>query len=118
MTGPHHDSWTELHPHVRGGPAVLDIGGDIGALVVTMRPEDRGLELHLRSDHRPPVAVHTGVWRRRTPSGEITTAVFGELEHGWYGVLDASGSVIRRVRVRGGEVTELDLTGPTGSAVR
>ena len=107
-------SWTEHHPHVQGGPAVLDIGDDIGALVVTMRPEDRGRELHLRSDHEPPVAVHTGVWARRTPSGEITTAVFGELLAGRYGVLDASGAVIRRVDVRGGELTTVDLAGSVG----
>lgn len=100
----------EGHPHVHGGPAVLDIGGDIGALVVMMRPEDRGRELHLRSDHVTPLAVHTGVWARHTPSGEITTAVFGELPAGSYEVLDPSGSAIRRVRITGGELTEIALT--------
>ncbi|HEY5879776.1 MAG TPA: hypothetical protein VIU11_12770 [Nakamurella sp.] len=108
-------SWTEHHPHVQGGPAVLDIGGDIGALIVTMRPQDRGRELHLRSDHEPPVAVHTGVWARRAPSGETTTAVFGELRAGGYGVLDGSGAVIRRVLVRGGELTVIDMAGSTAS---
>lgn len=102
------------HQHVRGGPAVLDIGGDIGALVVTMRPADRGRELHLRSDHRPPVAVHTGVWARHTPAGETTTAVFAELLDGWYAVLDGSGAVLRRVRVRGGELAAIDLADTTG----
>ena len=104
-----HGSRSEQYPHVRGGPAVLDIGGDIGALVVTMRPEDQGRELHLRSDHEPPVAVHTGVWARRSPSGETTTAIFGELRAGGYGVLDESGEVVRRVPVRGGEITVVDL---------
>ena len=64
---------------------------------------------HVRSDHEPPVAVHTGVWARRSPSGETTTAIFGELRAGGYGVLDESGEVVRRVPVRGGEITVVDL---------
>lgn len=102
--------------HVRGGPVVLDIGGDVGAMVVTMRAADRGRELHLRSDHEPPVEVHTGVWARHPPAGETTTAVFGELLAGWYGVLDPSGAVLRRVRIRGGEFTAIDLTGSSDGA--
>ena len=29
----------ESYAHVQGGPTVLDIGGDIGALVATMNPQ-------------------------------------------------------------------------------
>ena len=71
----HHDSrWHDGHartggsqrgePHGAGGPPVLDIGGDIGAMVVLMDPVTAGSELHLRSEHEPPIAVHTGVWTR------------------------------------------------------
>ena len=49
---------------VRGGPPVLDIGGDIGAMVVLMDAASAGSELFLRSEHEPPIDVHTGVWTR------------------------------------------------------
>ena len=63
--GHDHGSLESYELHVRGGPPVLDIGGDIGAMVATMTPETAGLELHLRSEHHPPVSVHTGVWERQ-----------------------------------------------------
>ena len=49
---------------VHGGPPVLDIGGEIGAMVVLMEPATAGSELRLRSEREPPIAVHTGVWTR------------------------------------------------------
>ncbi len=36
-----HDGPVESYPHVQGGPTVLDIGGDIGAMIVTMNAESR-----------------------------------------------------------------------------
>ena len=103
------------HPHgpdhgpVRGGPPVLDIGGDIGALVATMTSETAGLELHLRSEHHPPVSVHTGVWDRHLGDRTVTAAVFCELVEGTYWVLDAAGTQIRRVEITGGELATIDL---------
>ena len=55
-TTDHHDSGV--------GPAVLDIGGDIGALVATMNHGEAGTELYLRPVHDPATTVHTGVWER------------------------------------------------------
>ena len=107
--GHHHDGQGERYPHVQGGPSVLDIGGDIGALVATMRPETAGTELHLVSDTDPAADVHTGVWRRRAPAGELTTAVFGQLRQGWYGVLGTDGAVVCRVEVHGGQLATVDL---------
>ena len=94
---------------VRGGPPVLDIGGDIGAMVVLMDPATAGTELHLRSDHEPPIAVHTGIWTRPHGTAMITAAVFAELVAGRYWVLDPDGHDVRTVVIAGGELTELDL---------
>jgi hypothetical protein len=94
---------------VRGGPPVLDIGGDIGAMVVLMEPATAGTELHLRSEHEPPIAVHTGVWTRPHGTATITAAVFPELIEGGYWVLDADGHDVRPVAIAGGELTEIDL---------
>ena len=97
---------------VRGGPPVLDIGGDIGAMVVLMDPATAGTELQLRSEHEPPIAVHTGVWNRPHGAATITAAVFPELVTGSYWVLDPGGHDVRSVAISGGELTEIDLRAP------
>ena len=102
----------ETHPHVHGGPPVLDIGGDIGALVATMDPSAVGTELHLRSDHEPPISIHTGVWRRAVAGGSrnvVTAAVFAELLEGTYWALDRDGNELVCVDIRGGELASIDL---------
>jgi hypothetical protein len=99
----------ESYDHVRGGPPVLDIGGDIGAMVATMTPETAGLELHLRSEHHPPVSVHTGVWERHLGDRIVTAAVFCELVEGTYWVLDATGADVHPVEITGGELATIDL---------
>jgi ABC-type Zn2+ transport system substrate-binding protein/surface adhesin len=40
------------NPHAGHGSVVLDIGGDVGALVVAMPPELEGVEVEIKS-HRP-----------------------------------------------------------------
>ena len=100
----------ETHPHVHGGPPVLEIGGDIGALVATMDSSAVGTELHLRSEHEPPVSIHTGVWRRVVSrNAEVTAAVFAELLEGTYWALDRDGSDLVCVDIRGGELASIDL---------
>ena len=94
---------------VPGGPPVLDIGGEIGAMVVLMEPASAGSELHLRSEHEPPLAVHTGVWARRHGAATVTAAVYPELVAGRYWVLDAAGHDVRPVVIEGGALTEIDL---------
>lgn len=114
--GEHHDSAhsrvgpVESYAHVQGGPTVLDIGGAIGAMVVTMNAESAGTELHLRSEHEPPISIHAGVWRRGFGERVSTTAVFAELIQGRYWVLDSSGNDLRRVEIRGGALTSIDLS--------
>jgi hypothetical protein len=99
----------ETTAHVHGGPPILDIGGNIGALVATMDPDTAGTELHLRSEHRPPISIHTGVWRRSLNGATTTAAVFAELVEGTYQVLDPAGTLLRRVEIRGAEVATIDL---------
>ena len=105
----------ETHPLVHGGPAVLDIGGEIGALVATMHSSAVGTELHLRSQHEPPISIHTGVWSRAVAGGsrkeEVTAAVFAELLEGTYWALDRDGNDLVCVDVRGGELASIDLRG-------
>jgi len=99
----------ESYAHVQGGPAVLDIGGNIGAMIVTLNSEAEGTELHLRSTHEPPIRVHTGVWRRGFGERVSTTAVFAELLEGSYWVLDSTSAGLRQVEIRGGTLSSIDL---------
>jgi hypothetical protein len=107
---PQHDHGPgESYPHVQGGPTVLDIGGEIGAMIVRLDPEAAGTELHLRSAHEVSIRVHTGVWRRGSGQRVSTTAVFAELLEGSYWVLDGSGLDLRKVEIHGGALTSIDL---------
>ena len=99
----------ESYDHVRGGPPVLDIGGDIGAMVATMNPETVGVEVYLRSENDPPVSVHTAVWDRHLGDRTVTAAVFCELVEGAYWVLDGDGTPVHRVEITGGELATVDL---------
>jgi hypothetical protein len=113
---PHPHAHPHTHPHgsshqhvVRGGPPVLDIGGDIGAMVAWMDDHEVGTELFLRSGHQPPINVHTGVWLRELGSRRLATALFPELVEGEYAVLDRDGRTVRTVHIAGGELTTIDL---------
>jgi hypothetical protein len=98
------------HAHqVQGGSPVLDIGDDIGALLVFMDDANEGTELFLRPDGQRASTVHTGVWTRNHRGGHVTAAVFGELVEGSYWVLDADGSNQLAVEIRGGELTQVDV---------
>jgi hypothetical protein len=103
----------EDHSHAGQGPVMLDIGGDIGALIVTMPAELVGAEVEARpvaglawdsytGGHLPHVAVLS----RPGGRGMQHTAVFGELQDGEYELyLRPQGPVLLRAVVRGGEVS-------------
>jgi hypothetical protein len=99
------------NPHAGKGSVLLDIGGDIGALVVTMPAEMLGEEVEVvtghegSGHHRPHVAVVP------RPLGDRTTPslVFPELVAGSYALVPKGTDDVRlRVHVRGGEVTSAD----------
>lgn len=100
------------HPHSeatpRGGSVVVDIGGDVGALVVYVDDDLAGTEIPIEWEHDPAKDVHTGVWPRRVGAGSITAAVYPALQQGRYripAIKDREASV---VEVAGGAVLEVD----------
>ena len=114
------------NPYAGQGFVLLDIGGDIGALVVRLPSTMEGLEIeiapaedhhddhpnhdhdhhhhhhHQDGPHRPHVAVTP------RPSGDtvVHSAVFPDLGAGHYDLNERSGPVRLRVEVVGGQVTE------------
>jgi hypothetical protein len=94
---------------------VLDIGDDIGALVLYADEECLGREIDLtpvglpRSHH-----THTMIRRRCAVDREFVAGVYPELPAGSYAVWGTDGGVIAEVVIAGGRVTELDAGDCTG----
>jgi hypothetical protein len=89
---------------------LLDIGGDVGALVVTMPADRVGDEVEIaavgdREAHRPHVAVVP----RPVLGAEVPSLVFPELTGGTYDLFEKGESrAVLRVEIRGGGVTTAD----------
>ena len=93
---------------------MLDVGGDVGALVVLLAGPTPSGEL----EARPAGAVdargarfHTGVHHRAVGAvgGGLWAAVFPDVHDGTYTLLRPDGSPLATVAVPGGRVTQLDL---------
>ena len=101
-----HVSPAEAAPH--GGPALVDIGGDVGALIVYLDDALEATELPIESLDDPSLEMHTGVWRRPIGDRSVVVALYPALLEGRYRIT-APGTPARELMVRGGAVTELDL---------
>jgi hypothetical protein len=100
------------HDHHRPGAhsaPVLDIGGEVGALVVYLAHRPSTGELEARPAGEPAARFHTGVHHRSTPTGWTWTALFPEVTEGRYELLDEDGVPTAGVDVSGGNVHQLDL---------
>ncbi|MBM6399463.1 hypothetical protein [Phycicoccus sonneratiae] len=121
---------TPENPDAGQGPVPLDIGDDVGALVVTMpddRPDLADLEVEIRpvgatrrhghthhhTDHDHDHAYpHVGVVGRPTPAGTVHSLVYAAVAAGDYELCPMPGDdVVLTATVVGGEVTELDWPG-------
>jgi len=111
---------TEHHNSFAGqGPVLLDIGGDVGALVVTMPADLLGVEIEIRPlnsnskrpDYRSPTRghhhPHVAVVARPTTHGIAYTAVFPDLVEGRYELHEKLGGPARlQVTITGGNVQD------------
>ena len=112
----------EDNTHAGQGSVVLDIGGDIGALIVSAPAQLEGVEIEIRptsSDHSTGTHVHThhasghehhllhvAVLGRPANGRILHTAVFAELTAGSYELYQRDGGAVALiVSIRGGEVT-------------
>ncbi len=101
----------EENPPVQGGSVVLDIGGDVGALIAFLPESFVGTEVYISVADGSDPFTHTGVHARGTGEHRRQTAIYPQLTTGDYQLwhpADASalGPV---VHVQGGAVAELDL---------
>jgi hypothetical protein len=105
--GGEHHSHTHDHHHVAGqGPTVLDIGDDVGALVLYTTAELVGAEIEISPDGEPDRRRHVAVHPRQYPGGTAYAAVYYGLEAGSYQLWAADGSVALTVSIEGNSITE------------
>ena len=85
------------------GTVVLDIGVDVGALVVHTSDAMAGVEIEIArsGDQRP--FVHSEVRERLLPEGAVYAAVFVSVPAGEYVLLGTGATFV----VASGEVTEV-----------
>jgi len=87
--------------------ALLDIGEDIGALVIYTREELRGKEIQvsLKGTHAATM-VHTAIWERRFNGRTMFAGIYPSLPTGDYIIWTHPS---REITIVGGSVAEVDL---------
>lgn len=86
---------------------ILDIGGDVGALVVYTGEDLIGSEIEVSRRDDPGRRVHTVVHRRQFNGVEICAGVFPALSAGGYLAWGLGGRPDIELTITGGEVVEL-----------
>jgi hypothetical protein len=91
---------------VHSETVVLDIGQDIGALVIYTDAELRGREIEVSPRGRDANRVHVEVLERRINDRPVFAAVFPGLRAGDYDIWEAANP--NCVTIVGGEVATVD----------
>lgn len=116
MTGEHEPvhPHPHVHPHTyadRPHPeaVVLNIGDDIGALIIHTSPELHGKEIHI-SPVKLAKRQHVEVLERSIAGQPAYTAVFPELREGEYDLWSDLQSLVPQghATIAGGQITTLD----------
>ena len=103
--GEHH----EHHDHsVHSEPAVLDIGEDIGALIISTSAALHGHEIEVSPQGDDARRTHTAVLERRVNGRSVFAALFLALPAGDYHIWSGDPNVPQTVTIVGGEVAQVD----------
>ena len=95
------------------GSVVLDIGGDVGAAIVTAPASLAGVEIEIRRLGEPWAGRHVAVRTRYLPDRSVHAAVFEALKRGRYEARIRHrdrGEPPCRFQVEGGRVTSTALS--------
>ncbi|MGO9218101.1 MAG: hypothetical protein ACLP5E_10100 [Streptosporangiaceae bacterium] len=87
------------------GSVVLDIGGDVGALIIITPARMAGAEIHVSLLQDPGGRIHALVRERRLGPASCHAAVYPALAAGDYTIWRAAGSPAGTVRIDGGAAT-------------
>ena len=102
----HHEPYS-ARPHPEF--VVLDIGQDVGALIVHAGPDMHGVEIEISRTGEDAARSHKEVLERSSGGRPSYTAVFDGLREGTYTLWIDDEACARRVSIRGGEVAEHTL---------
>jgi hypothetical protein len=94
----------------RSGPPdalVLDIGDDVGALIIYAEEACLGSEIDLTPVGAPQSHhIHTMIRRRRATNRDVIAGLFPELREGRYTVWGLGSEPIGEVTIVGGQISE------------
>jgi hypothetical protein len=99
---------TESAGSAPSGPAVLDIGGGAGALLVIVPAALLGSEPEVSPAGGPDSRIHTGVHERRIDGETAAVALFPSLEAGAWTLWGHGACATRQVEIGDGRVTHVD----------
>lgn len=106
---------SQEHIHYASRPhpefVVLEIGADVGALIVHTDPEMHGVEVEISPSDDDSQRSHKEVLERSVGGRAAFTAVFDGLPHGTYTLWTAGVPRATKVAVAGGQITELSWVG-------
>lgn len=101
---PHERYSARKHPEF----VVLEIGEDVGALIVHADREMHGLEIEISPAEYDERRSHKEVLERDAGSQSAYTAVFDQLPAGTYTLWSEGVARVRGVNVAGGQIAELN----------
>ncbi len=110
MAGHDHDHDHGAEPRLppsTDGSVVMDIGADVGAIVVYTPDTLAGVEIEITRRGEETAFVHTEVRERRLPDGSIYAGVFPEVPAGDYALVPIASLPPIEVSVAGGHVSEI-----------
>lgn len=90
------------------GSVVLDIGGDIGSLMIMTNEDLAGAEIEVSPVGQDDARTHIAIRERLSPGGTRWAGIFPGLKAGEYTVWDVRGMPSDVVAIVGGHVTQLD----------
>lgn len=103
----------EVHDmNVRTERVVLDIGGDIGALVLYTEPEANGAEIEISPAGEEGSRTHNQVHERHFNGKVSFAAIYPDLRAGEYDLWGDGPTPVDRVTIVGGHIAELDWRHP------
>jgi hypothetical protein len=107
MSHGHVHTNTDGHRHTAdGGPVVLDVGGEFGALVLHASANDAGSEIEISPLADPGYRTHVAVHPRYLGGKIIHAAVYPDLVEGDYQLWSLQGAPALAVTIAGGAITE------------
>lgn len=89
-------------------PVVLDIGQDIGALILYAPEHVCGMEIEISLRGYDVLKTHTAIWERKFNGRTFFAGVFPALPAGEYNIWWSAPQPIKSITIVGGQVAEVD----------